>query len=306
MPANLTCILNGTAGSRPRAETCELLARHFTEHETPATIVLASRGVEVPLLARQAVKERTETIVAGGGDGTVNAVASELVGTSSTLGVLPLGTLNHFAKDLRIPMDIKRAVSCIANRQIASVDVGQVNGRIFLNNSSLGIYPRMVRQRVEEQKVGRSKWWAFLRAVVSVLSRYSLLHVHLQLDGQELVRDAPFVFIGNNQYQMEGLNIGERLRLDGGNLCVYVVNRSGRLSLVRLALQALVGRLKNADDLDVMTVKKLAVRSRRRRMGVATDGEVNSMTTPLAYRILPGALRVIVPALPAPGEEERV
>lgn len=306
MPPNLTCILNGAAGSRPGAETCDLLARLFAESATPATIVVATRGAEVPRLARQAAKENTETIVAGGGDGTVNAVAAALVGTSSALGVLPLGTQNHFAKDLRIPMDLKGAVSCIVNRRVTSVDVGQVNGRIFLNNSSLGIYPRVVRQREEEQKVGRSKWWAFLRAVVSVLSRYSSLHVHLQVNQQELVRDAPFVFVGNNQYEMEGFNIGERLRLDGGNLCVYVANHCTRSCLVRLALQALLGRLKKASDLDMMTARELFVRAKRRRMSVATDGEVNFLTTPLEYRIRPGALRVIVPALPAQSEGKGV
>lgn len=296
---NLTCIINGTAGSSSGAETCQTLAGLFAEHNVPATIALATRGSEIPLLARQAVKEKMETIVAGGGDGTVNSVANEIIGTSSAFGVLPLGTLNHFAKDLRIPMDLSGAVSCIVKRHIAQVDVGQVNGRIFLNNSSLGIYPRIVRQREEQQKVGHSKWWAFARAVVSVLARYSLLHVHLQAGQQELVRDAPFVFVGNNEYQTEGFSIGERLRLDEGKLCVYVANHCARACLVRLAFRALLGRLRNASDLDMMNVKQLVVRTGRRRMGVATDGEVSFMKTPLEYRILPGALQVIVPLSPA-------
>jgi diacylglycerol kinase family enzyme len=260
---------------------------------------VAAHGSEIPKLARQAVKDKVDTIVAGGGDGTVNSVASEVVGTSSTLGILPLGTLNHFAKDLHTPMDLREAVSCIVTGHVANIDVGQVNDRIFLNNSSLGIYPRIVRQRELEQKDGHSKWWAFLRAVAAALSRYSQLHVHLQVNQEELVRKAPFVFVGNNQYQAEGFNIGDRLRLDEGVLCLYVANRCARACLVRLALQALLGRLRKARDLESMVVRDLTVRTRRRRVSVATDGEVRSMTTPLEYRIRPGALRVIVPATAA-------
>ncbi|HXN22932.1 MAG TPA: diacylglycerol kinase family protein [Candidatus Dormibacteraeota bacterium] len=299
--SKVTCILNEAAGSRPGAQTRDTLARLFAEHRTPAHIVLASRGAEIPELARRAVKQKTETIVAGGGDGTVNAVASQVVGTPSAFGIIPLGTLNHFARDARIPMDLQGAVRCIVNGHIKKVDVGQVNGHIFLNNSSLGIYPLIVRQREEEQKAGRNKWWAFARAIVSVLSRYSLLRVHIQVDQQELVRDSPFVFVGNNEYQVQSFHIGERLQLDGGNLCVYVANRCARACLVRLALQALLGRLREASELDAMTLKQLVVRTRRRRMSVATDGEVRLVKTPLEYRILPHALQVIVPPSPVPG-----
>lgn len=306
MSYSLICILNGASGAKPGAETRDLLSRLFAERGTSAKILIATRGDDLPRLVSQAVKEHSETIVAGGGDGTVNAVATALIGTSTTLGVLPLGTLNHFAKDLHIPFALKEAVDCIVNRRVASVDVGEVNGRIFLNNSSLGIYPRIVRHREEEQRVGRSKWWAFLRAVVAVLSRYSLLHVHLQMDQKELVRDTPFVFVGNNQYQIEGFNIGDRLRLDGGELSLYVANRCERACLVRLALQALLGRLKTAGDLDAMNVLELLVRTRRRRMSVATDGEINFMTTPLKYRVRPGALHVIVPAAAPPSQETGV
>lgn len=294
--SNLICILNGTSGSKPSDKTRELLIRLFADQGVSATVIVASRGADIPRFAREAVKTKVETIVAGGGDGTMSSVASELVGTSSELGILPLGTLNHFAKDLHIPMDLPEAVKCIVTRRVIQVDVGEVNGRIFLNNSSLGIYPRIVRQREEEQKVGRHKWWAFARALVSVLSRYSQLGVHLQVDQKDLVRNTPFVFVGNNEYQMEGFNIGERLRLNAGTLCLYVANRCERACLVRLALRAVLGRLKDAPDLDSMTVSRLLIRTKRRRISVATDGEVNFMSTPLEYRIRPGALRVIVPA----------
>ncbi len=105
------------------------------------------------------------------------------------------------------------------------VDVAEVNGRIFLNNSSLGIYPRMVRERDEEQRRGRNKWLAFLDASISVLENYLPLHVRLRANGKNFSRTTPFVFIGNNKYEMEGLHIRGRRRLDAGELCLYVSNR---------------------------------------------------------------------------------
>jgi diacylglycerol kinase family enzyme len=295
-PSGLTCILNSASGCHPGPELREKLSRIFAENGTPARILLASSGTEIPELARRAVKENSQIIVAGGGDGTVNAVANELMGSSITLGVLPLGTLNHFAKDLHIPQDLEGAARNLVSGRAISVDVGEVNGRIFLNNSSLGIYPRIVRQCEEQQKKkGRKKWVAFAQASLSVLRHYSLLRVRLLLDGKDLLRKTPLVFIGNNRYEMEGLNIGERIRLDAGELFLFVAKRAGRVDLVRLAFRALFGRLHEASDFDALITKQFSIETRRPRTSVSTDGEVNQMNTPLNYRTHPGALRVIVP-----------
>jgi diacylglycerol kinase family enzyme len=295
--SGLTCILNSTSGCHPGPELREKLSRIFAENGTPARILLASSGAEIPQLARRAVKENSQIIVAGGGDGTVNAVANELMGTPITLGVLPLGTLNHFAKDMHIPQDLEGAARNLITGRAVPVDVGEVNGHIFLNNSSLGIYPSIVLlQREEEQKKkGRNKWVAFAQASLSVLEHYSLLRVRLCLDGKELSRMTPFVFIGNNKYEIKGLNIGERKRLDEGELCLFAANRAGRVELVRLAFRALFGHLREASDVDVLITKQVSIETREPRASVSTDGEVNEMNTPLNYLTHPSALRVIVP-----------
>ena len=300
-PSGLTCILNSNSGSHPGPELREKLSQIFAENGTQARILLARSGAEIPELARRAVKENSQIIVAGGGDGTVNAVANELMGTSITLGVLPLGTLNHFAKDLHIPQDLEGAARNLITGHAVLVDVGEVNGRIFLNNSSLGIYPRIVRQREEEQKKkGRRKWVALVRASISVLRHYSLVRVRLRMDGKELARKTPLVFIGNNKYEMEGLSLGKRKRLDAGELCLCVVNRARRFELFRLAFLALLGRLHQAGDFEVLSTHQISIQTRKKRTSVSTDGEVNRMNTPLNYLTRPGALRVIVP-VNAPG-----
>jgi len=295
--SGLSCILNRASGCRPGPQLCEKLARIFADSRTPAHIHLASSGAEIPELARGAVKENSQIIVAGGGDGTVNAVANELMGTSIALGVLPLGTLNHFSKDMQIPQNLEDAARTLITGRAVPVDVGEVNGRFFVNNSSLGIYPHIVRLREEQQnKTGRQKWVAFVQALFSVLNHYSFLRVHLRVNGKELSCETPLVFVGNNRYEMEGLNIGKRRRLDAGELCLFVANGVRRIDLVRFAFLALVGRLHDARDFDVLITHQVSIDTRGPRANISTDGEVNPMDTPLHYRTHPGALRVIVPA----------
>jgi diacylglycerol kinase family enzyme len=258
---------------------------------------VAGSGAEMTAAARAALAEGRAIVVAGGGDGTINAVAAVLVGTGVAFGVLPLGTLNHFAKDIGIPLDLDGAVATIASGVRRNVDVGEVNGQIFLNNSSLGLYPDIVRDREKQQhRLGRGKWLAALWATVGALRRYPFLSVRLRLDdGQDQARRTPFVFIGNNEYIMHGFSIGARSRLDTGKLSLYVAQRPGRLGLLRLAWRALWGRLAQERDFDVLSAELLEIDTRHKRLRVATDGEVTVMVTPLRYSIRPGALNVIVP-----------
>jgi len=236
-------------------------------------------------------------VVAGGGDGTVSAVAAELVGTRKTLAVLPMGTLNHFAKDLGIPLDLRGAVQTAADGRPMPVDVGEVNGRIFVNNSGLGIYPQIVAQReADQEKRGSKKWPAFARATMSSLRRYPFLTLRVHVQGEQRVIKTAVVFIGNNQYEIAGLNLGARKCLNSGKLGFYVANRTGRFGLMRLAARALVGRLNQAKDFEAFCIDEAWIESGKRKLLVSTDGEVNRMKPPLHYRIRPGALRVLVPA----------
>lgn len=261
-----------------------------------ARITLADSGERMIEAARAAVADGVDIVAAGGGDGTMNAVASVLVGTPVAFGVLPLGTLNHFAKDLNIPLTLDEAIANIASGRRQPVDVGEVNGRIFLNNSSLGLYPDIVRDREKQQRrLGRGKWLAFSWACLAALHRYPFLSLRLEVNDDAHARRTPFVFIGNNEYTMQGLTIGERTRLDGGRLSLYMAQRPTRLGLVRLACHALVGQLAQARDFDVVLAADLTIHARRKLVRVATDGEVTLMAPPLNYRSRPGALTVIVP-----------
>jgi len=247
-------------------------------------------------LAHEIVREQPPLVVAAGGDGTVSAVASALVDSSIPLAVLPVGTLNHFARDIGVPEDTAAAVRIALAGKTRAVDVGEVNGRIFINNASVGLYPMIVRRREKQQRrLGRGKWRSMLWAIHTVLRSHPFLDLTLSLDGVQQRRRTPFVFVGNNVYQMEGFMIGLRERIDAGTLSLYTSHRRGRLGLLTLVLRALFGRLMQAHDFEAASVSELRIDSRHTRLLVATDGEVDAFDLPLVFRIRPRALRVLVP-----------
>ncbi|HEX3280952.1 MAG TPA: diacylglycerol kinase family protein [Pyrinomonadaceae bacterium] len=295
-------IVNASSGTGENAALKERLNKLFARDGVVANVALAQSGHEISKLAKRAALGDADVVVAGGGDGTINSVTTELLKTRKTLGVLPLGTMNHFAKDLHVPLELERAIETIINGHATNVDLGEVNGHIFVNNSSLGLYPSIVREREKHQRLGSGKWPAYVWAAIAVLRRYPFLNIRLDADGKELKSRTPFVFVGNNEYEMETLNIGGRACLDAGELSLYVTNRTGRLGLLRLAWRALFGGLRQEKDFLAMCTKELWIETRHKRIRVALDGEVTIMEPPLHYRVLPRALRVMTPAMP--GESE--
>lgn len=294
-------IINGKAGTGCPPEWLEQLQARFAANGISAELHQVHGGEEMESAVQRALRRQVDAVVAGGGDGTVSAVASQLVDTETPLGVLPLGTLNHFAKDLGMPLARDEAVDALARGTVESVDVGEVNGRIFINNSSLGLYPDIVREREHRQKrLGHGKWRALFEASVGALRRYPLLRVQVDLEDERHAVRTPFLFIGNNEYTMEGFEIGERRSLAEGRLALYTAQRTGRFGLLRLALLALCRRLQQARDFHEARAQSFVVHSGHRHLRVATDGEVTVMPTPLHYRVRPGALRVIRPASPPP------
>src|SRR3954471_21081525 len=210
-------VVNAGSGTLSRAGERERLGRLLHEAGLRPTIVEVTEGGKIGAAVDG---DASDVVVAAGGDGTINAVAARLLGSERTLGVIPGGTLNHFAKDLGIPQDFEGAVAVLRAGVTRRVDVAELNGRPFLNNSSLGMYPQIVREREKIQRHGFRKWTAFAAAVARVLMQWPVLRVRLEVDGRVWNRRTPFVFVGNNQYVLEGLRMGSRERLDGGELCL--------------------------------------------------------------------------------------
>ena len=288
-------LLNPAAVGPGKPSTEADIAGLFLAAGCKAEITTLPRGQDPSVAARKA-GVRASIVVAGGGDGTVSGVAAGLIGTPAVLGVLPLGTLNHFAKDLRIPLDLEEAVRTIAARRVGVVDVGNVNGRIFLNNSSIGIYPNIVEAREALRRQGHRKWPAFALATFRVLWNYRGVLVKIDADGRQSVRRTPFVFVGNNEYAIEGIHLGGRTRLDGGRLVVYLAPRLRARDLPMLFARSLLGRARQSGAFEIAPASEVWVDTpRARHVRVALDGEVTTMATPLHFRACPGALKVLLP-----------
>lgn len=285
----------GTIAGQDCSAIGERVAKAFRDHGVDATIVSASGDEIVPLVRRQMASAGYDAIVAGGGDGSINSVATVLAGGPVPLGVLPLGTFNHFARDLGLPLDIGGAARVIAEGRTRRIDVGEVNGRVFINNSSIGVYPELVADRQRATRRGWPKPVALALALARVVRSLPARWVRVAAPGWSVARRTPCLFVGNNHYALSPLSIATRSRLDCGELCVYVVNHNSRLGLLRLALRATLGRLRPARDFALVCAQRVQVEARRRRLRVAFDGETAIMTTPIEYRVRPAALAVFAP-----------
>jgi diacylglycerol kinase family enzyme len=239
-----------------------------------------------------------DALVAGGGDGTVSTVAAGLAGSGIPLGVLPLGTLNHFAKDLGIPLGLEEAARVVLDGHTTRVDLGEVNGKVFINNSSLGLYPRVLRERERHHAHGWTKWLVSLWAALRLIRRRPDMVVRIDVVGRSQEFRTPVVFIGNNEYQTAGISTGIRPSIANGLLGIYIVRSRGRPRLLRLAWRMFTGRVVKTGDLDVLTAAAATIEFPRHpglAVEAALDGELSMLTPPLMFRSRPAALSVLIP-----------
>jgi diacylglycerol kinase family enzyme len=298
----LIAIINREAGAAAQgtdAFSADALLREFSANGIEATVrAVAPAKIEAAL--RDAVAARPDAVVIGGGDGTVRSAAALLAGTGLPLGVLPLGTLNHFAKDLGMPPAWRPAVAVFAAAVTREVDVAEVNGHIFVNNCSLGAYAEAVRRRDALRRTrGHGKAVAMVRASFAVFRRLRRLNLHITVDGDTRHARTPLVVVANNRYSGRVLDASLRARLDEGRLWLYTAHVHRHLAVLRLAWQALTRRsLDEADALAAKPAVEITIEAPAGRpLPVAADGELVDVTSPLVFRVRARALRVLAPPL---------
>lgn len=260
-----------------------------------ARVIVLQPHDDLDCICRDLLASGVTCVAAVGGDGTVSSVAANLIDSRVPLGVVPGGTLNHFARDVGVGRDVPRAIETLAELYVERVDVGMVNERIFLNNSTIGLYPEIVRVREGvEHRLGKLR--AMLRAGLIAFGRTKWTNVHISSDGRDGNVRTRMLFVGNNRYELDLLHLGRRESIQDGVLSCYILDAPSRFQLARTVLASLSGKRRPHKYFRSIQATEMTVTpSGEREVDVAADGEVLSMKAPLVYTIRPMALRVVVP-----------
>lgn len=298
----ITVLMNARSGSKDEAATRAAIHAALDDCGRDVQLRLARRPRELVALAREAATRRPGILVAAGGDGTLNAVAGVARERALPLAVVPLGTFNYFARELGIPLDTEAAVRLIARGTLRRIPVGQVNGRLFLINASIGLYRRLIEQReAHKRRFGRNRAVALLSGLLMARHRHPPYELHMEIDGEPLALSTLTVFFGRNALQMQQLGLDEAACVARGELAVLALRDVGRLELLGVMLRGAFAALENAANLRqfcALTVEMDRLDSRSRRIRVALDGELTECALPLRIEAVPDALQVIVPPAP--------
>lgn len=287
-------VLNPQAGALLRGtpeESSDTVAQAFARAGLKPSVECADADA-LPA-AIDAAAATADVVVGGGGDGTLRTAAARLAGKRAALGVLPLGTFNHFAKDLGIPLDLDGAARAVALGTPRPRDIAAVNGRIFINHAGVGIYPHMVahRERLRGRR-GFGKFTAMAVATLEALRSYRTFGLRIRIAGEARTRRSPFLFVAANGYILDAYGLARHG--DAEKLTLLVAHDAGRWTLFRMGLKAFFGRL-GEDAYDRFVFERAVIESRRERLLVELDGEVEALRPPLEFTLLPDALRVIQP-----------
>lgn len=279
------------------------MANVFAEAGRPAEFFVVSQPDQIEALARQALtraKAAGGIVVVAGGDGTINAVASVVLDSGCPFGVVPQGTFNYFGRTHGIPQDTEAAARALLGASVVPVQVGHLNGKVFLVNASLGLYPQMLEDREQwKQKLGRSRTVAFFASLITLLQAHRKLELQIELAGESRLMRTATLFVGNNHLQLTraGLDAEVSDAVGQGRLAGVAVRQHGTLALFGLLIRGLVGRLGDDENIESFSFKRLSVKIRRKkRLKVALDGEVMWMRTPLVFELAAAPLLLLVPA----------
>lgn len=298
----ITVLMNAGSGSNDKSEAGASIKAVLKEAGRDAELVVARHPRDLPTLARRAVQKGPRILVAAGGDGTLNAVATVALEAQLPFAVIPLGTFNYFARDLGIPQDATAATLALVDSVIRQVAIGRVNGRIFLNNASIGLYSRLIELReTHKQRFGRNRIVALISGIMTLWRGYRLHPMSLKLDGKTHTVSSPTVFFGRNALQMEQLGLDEAECIKRGELAILAPKEMHRFGLFGLALRGAIAQLESADNLMqfcAITAQVDFTNSRKRSVRVAIDGELVNCKLPLTIESIPDALQVLVPRNP--------
>lgn len=274
----------------------ELAAIATAAEERGLELVHVTRDIDIAAITRERLRIGRALVVAAGGDGTIHHVVQSLVhNPDATLAVIPVGTYNHFARDLGIPIDWRAAFDVAIEGETRVIDAARINDRYFVNNVSMGLYPELVARR-EERGREYPRWKARVYAFFATLRKYPHVTIAVETEHhQEVIRSHVFI-VSNNSYDLSRIGIdAPRATLTEARLAVYWLPHLRRLALAKLGAHYLAGRVHSTPGFRSFRTSRLKVQSRRKTLHVGIDGELFTMETPLTVTIVPQGLQVKVP-----------
>jgi diacylglycerol kinase family enzyme len=290
-------IMNRRSGAGDKSVLNREIETAFKSHDWQVEFIMVGRR-DLRSRTRSTVARAPGTIVVAGGDGTINAVASVCFGVDRPFGILPAGTFNYVARNLGLPTDLSQAVSVIVNGLVRRVDVGEINGRLFLNNAGFGLYSNMVERReIDKRRFGRNRLVAVLSGIRCLLGPYPLYEIDLAADGRPERLLTTTLFFGCNALQLENFNVAAADCLRHRKLAVLSLRPRSRWGIAVAACAALLGRLDEAGNVDTFCAGTVRVYTRRRALKVAIDGEIAILRPPLDVTLRPDGLQVFAPAV---------
>lgn len=289
-------IRNSKSGLVQREQEIQNGINYLTQKGFEVIVLTIEDVVSIELFRKRIEQYKPTTLVAVGGDGTVNLLSQYLVNTNLRLSVIPAGTFNHFAKHIGIGTDMDEAFKTIINGETIVIDTAQVNGRVFVNFSCVGFYTQLIKKRIEYQKKAWKKWSAFVISLYENTVKYSLLYLQISRNEADVKISTPLVFIGNNIFEFGGADIlSAREDFTSGKLQISIAPQAGRWGIFHLLFKALFGDIKNKIGFTTVALDEIEINSKHINMAVSLDGEIVSLKTPLYYKIQPRSLKVIVP-----------
>ncbi len=294
---DICVIMNAGSGKRRGKTQADEIEALFDRHPHRFSLRLVDRGGDLAAEARRAAESGCGVVVAAGGDGTINAVSGAIAGTGASLGVIPLGTFNDVARSLGIPLEPEAVLDAIVRGRDRPMRLGEVNGRIFLNNASLGAYAKILETRETVYKrFGRSQLAAHWSVLTTLAEFRSPLAAKVTMDGEVHRVRTPLAFIANNPFQLEEFGFDEAAeRVRGGDLALFLAPDRQRFQLILFALDLALGRLVPHRDFELLYGRDILVETRRPERLVARDGERERMRGPFHFKVVEGALSVRVP-----------
>lgn len=286
--------LNPRAGTFSPADESNI---RTLAYESGLRVVDVHPEIDVRKTVREALDAGLKSFVVAGGDGSVHHVAQALVNTEGILGVVPIGSVNHLARDLGIPIgDWRTALDVAVRGEIRQIDVGRVNGHYFINSVMLGLYPSISAFR-ERFRSLHSRWRAYVKAFRLALHHFPHVTLVVELDGRvETFRTQMFV-VAVNSYDLTQIGmVSPKTSFNDGRVSIYSLSFMSRLQFVGAAAKYFRGKVVETPGFRSIRTTQMSVDTGKRRLRISVDGELMDLDTPLQIAAVPSSLLVRAPS----------